>query len=128
MNWLSCEPPKNSLIAATTGRMLISSLGVAFSGSTMDMRSRTTRSMRNRPTRNCCWMSSPTARTRRLPRWSMSSALPLPLFSSTIRDDLHEVVLGERARLHRDVEPELAIQLVPADLREVVAAEVEEQR
>src|SRR5438552_2051992 len=44
------------------------SFGVAFSGSTIDMRSRTTRSMRSRPTRNWLWMSSPTARTRRLPR------------------------------------------------------------
>src|SRR5205807_445129 len=43
-------------------------------------------------------------------------------------DDLHQVVVRERARLHREIEPELAVQLVPADLREVVAAEVEEER
>ncbi len=44
------------------------------------------------------------------------------------RDDLHQVVVRERARLHRQVEAELAIQLVAADLREVVAPEVEEER
>src|SRR6185503_12357217 len=44
------------------------------------------------------------------------------------RDDADEVVLRQRARLHRDVEAELAVQLVAPDLREVVAAEVEEQR
>ena len=33
MNCESCEPPKNSFIAATTGRMLISAFGVAVSGS-----------------------------------------------------------------------------------------------
>ena len=43
-------------------------------------------------------------------------------------DDLHEVVVRERAGLHRKVEAELAVQLVAADLREVVATEVEEQR
>ena len=40
MNCESCEPPKNSFIAATTGRMLISALGVAWSGSVIVMRSR----------------------------------------------------------------------------------------
>ena len=73
MNWLSCEEPKNSLIAATTGRMLMSVCGVIASTSWVVMRSRTTRSMRDRPTRNWFWMSSPTERTRRLPKWSMSS-------------------------------------------------------
>ena len=82
MNWLSWLPPKNSFIAATTGRMLMSELGVACSGSVMVIRSLTTRSMRRRPIRNWFWMSSPLARMRRLPRWSMSSAWPRPLFSS----------------------------------------------
>src|SRR5256885_2115997 len=44
------------------------------------------------------------------------------------RDDLHEVLVGEGARGHGLVEAELPIQLVPADLGEVVAAEVEEER
>ena len=38
-------------VAATTGRMLIRLSGVTCSGSRIDMRSRTTRSMRNRPMR-----------------------------------------------------------------------------
>ncbi len=37
------------------------------------MRSRTTRSIRERPTRIWFWISSPTVRRRRLPKWSMSS-------------------------------------------------------
>ena len=73
MNWLSWLPPKNSFIAATTGRMLMSAFGVALSISWIVIRSRTTRSMRRRPIRNAFWISSPLARMRRLPRWSMSS-------------------------------------------------------
>ena len=73
MNCESCEVPKNSLIAATTGRMLIRVCGVIASTSCVVMRSRTTRSMRERPTRIWFWMSSPTVRRRRLPKWSMSS-------------------------------------------------------
>jgi hypothetical protein len=45
MNWLSWLPPKNSFIAATTGRMLMRALGVALSISWIVIRSRTTRSM-----------------------------------------------------------------------------------
>ena len=68
MNWLSCELPKNSRIAATTGRILISETGVSPSGSRIDIRSRTTRSIRRSPTRSLFWISSPTVFTRRLPR------------------------------------------------------------
>ena len=49
MNWLSCEVPKNSLMVAFTGRMLISDCGVMASASCVVMRSRTTRSIRLRP-------------------------------------------------------------------------------
>ena len=73
MNWLSWLEPKNSLMAATTGRMLMSVWGVIASTSWVVMRSRTTRSMRERPTRTWFWISSPTDRTRRFPKWSMSS-------------------------------------------------------
>ena len=73
MNWDSCDVPKNSLIAATTGRMLIRVCGVIASTSWVVIRSRTTRSMRERPTRIWFWISSPTVRRRRLPKWSMSS-------------------------------------------------------
>ena len=55
-----------------------------LSGSdTIDMRSRTSRAMRLRPTENWLAISSPTERTRRLPRWSMSSVSPRPSCSST---------------------------------------------
>ena len=66
MNCDSCEVPKNSLMAATTGRMLIRVCGVMASTSWVVMRSRTTRSMRDRPTRTWFWISSPTDRIRRL--------------------------------------------------------------
>ena len=74
MNWLSCDVPKNSLIAATTGRMLMSVWGVIASTSCVVMRSRTTRSMRDKPMRTWFWMSSPTDRMRRFAKWSWSSS------------------------------------------------------
>ena len=56
--------------------------GVALSSSWIVIRSRTTRSMRRRPIRNAFWISSPLARMRRLPRWSMSSLGWRPRFDS----------------------------------------------
>ena len=54
MNWDSGEEPKNSLIAAITGRMFISAAGVTLSGSCACkvIRSLTTRSIREKPIRN----------------------------------------------------------------------------
>ncbi len=46
MNCDSCEEPKNSFCAATTGRMLMIVCGVIVSASSVVRRSRTTRSMR----------------------------------------------------------------------------------
>ena len=46
MNCESCEEPKNSFSAATTGRMLMIVCGVIVSTSSVVIRSRTTRSMR----------------------------------------------------------------------------------
>ena len=46
MNCDSCEEPKNSFIAATTGRMLMIVCGVIASESSVVRRSRTTRSIR----------------------------------------------------------------------------------
>ena len=82
MNCESWLEPKNSLIAATTGRALIRLADVTVAASVMVMRSLMIRSMRIRPMRNWFCSSSPTARTRRLPRWSMSSASPVPLLSA----------------------------------------------
>ena len=73
MNWESWLVPKNSLMAATTGRMLMSVCGVMASTSCVVMRSRTTRSIRDRPMRTWFWISSPTERMRRLAKWSWSS-------------------------------------------------------
>src|SRR3954453_9219075 len=42
-------------------------------------------------------------------------------------DQLHDVVLGQRALVERLVQVEAAVQLVTADAREVVALRVEEQ-
>ena len=73
MNCESWLVPKNSLMAATTGRMLISEVGVMDSTSWVVIRSRTTLSMRDRPIRSWFWISSPTDRMRRLAKWSWSS-------------------------------------------------------
>ena len=78
MNWLSCEEPKNSRTAAAAGLALIRSCGMTVSMSTLDMRSLIARSIRSRPTRYWFSRSSPTERTRRLPRLSMSSISPRP--------------------------------------------------
>ncbi len=83
MNWDSCEEPKNSRTAAAAGLALIRSCGMTVSISTELMRSLMARSMRSRPTRYWFSISSPTERTRRLPRWSMSSMSPLPSRRST---------------------------------------------
>ncbi len=82
MNWLSCEEPKNSRTAAAAGFALMRSCGITVSMSTEPMRSRIARSMRSRPTRYWFSISSPTERTRRLPRLSMSSMVPRPSFNS----------------------------------------------
>jgi len=52
MNWESWLEPKNSLMAATTGRALINDAEVTVVGSLMVMRSLMIRSMRIRPIRN----------------------------------------------------------------------------
>ena len=74
MNCDSCELPKNAWITALTVRAFTRSSSVIFSGSLlMLIRSLMSRAMRERPTENWLAISSPTERTRRLPRWSMSS-------------------------------------------------------
>jgi len=73
MNWLSWLVAKNSFTAATTGRMLMSDCGVMASTSWVLIRSRTTRSILESPTRIWFWMSSPTERMRRFAKWSWSS-------------------------------------------------------
>ncbi len=85
MNCESCDVPKNSRMDATTGRMLMSVCGVIASTSCVVMRSRTTRSIRDRPVRTWFWMSSPTARMRRLPKWSMSSVSTRTSTASPLR-------------------------------------------
>ena len=60
------------------------------------MRSLIARSMRTRPMRYWFSSSSPTARTRRLPRWSMSSIVALAVLEvDQVADDLEDVPLGE---------------------------------
>ena len=68
MNWLSWLEPKNSRTAAAAGLALIRSCGMTVSMSTELMRSLIARSMRKRPMRYWFSISSPTERTRRLPR------------------------------------------------------------
>ena len=79
MNCESWLDPKNSLIEAATGLALMISCGIRFSASASDSRSFTALSTRTRPRRNWFSTISPTERTRRLPRWSISSTVPWPL-------------------------------------------------
>ena len=130
MNCESWLEPKNSLMEATIGRMLMSDCGVISSTSCVVMRSRTTRSMRARPIRNWFWISSPTLRMRRLPKWSMSSIVVavggLPQLDQ-VADGGQDVLVRQRGLLVGQLEAELLVDLVAADLREVVALRVEEQ-
>ena len=129
MNCDSCEEPKNSRTAAAAGLALIRSCGMTVSMSTEDMRSLMARSMRSRPTRYWFSISSPTERTRRLPRWSMSSISPLPSRRSTsVLHHREDVVLAQDAHGVLGVEVETHVHLHAADGREVVALAIEEQR
>ena len=119
--------------------MLISVCGVIASTSWVVIRSRTTRSIRARPSRTWFWISSPTVRRRRLPKWSMSSVsigmtgrrrLHLVLAGvqpDEVLDGGDDVVLGQRALPDRQAQAELLVDLVPADLGEVVPLRVEVQ-
>jgi hypothetical protein len=68
----------------------------------MLMRSLIARSMRTRPMRYWFSISSPTARTRRLPRWSMSSIDAAAVAQlDQVADRLEDVALGEHGGLDR---------------------------
>ncbi len=85
------------------------------------------RSMRTRPMRNWFSSSSPTARTRRLPRWSMSSTTPMFLRSlKQILDRRNEVRRIERAVVERRVQAHFDVELQAADTAEIVLARIEE--
>src|SRR5258705_52143 len=65
MNWLSCDEPKNSRIAAMTGLAFTRSCGIAVDISWYTLIfSLMARSIRTRPMRNWFSSSSPTARAR----------------------------------------------------------------
>jgi len=80
MNCESWDDPKNSLMTADTGFALMMSWGISVSMSCSPIFSRMARSTRTSPIRNWFSISSPTVRTRRFPRLSMSSASPTPFF------------------------------------------------
>ena len=74
--------------------------------SEIDIRSLTARSMRVRPTRNWFSSSSPTERTRRLPRWSMSSVgFAAELDHQQVADDGDDVLAAQRLGVERGVDP-----------------------
>jgi hypothetical protein len=92
------------------------------------MRSLIARSMRSRPTRYWFSISSPTERTRRLPRWSMSSISPRPSRSST--SALMQAMMSSLRSVRcvsGGVEVETHVHLHAAHGRQVVALGVEEQ-
>ena len=92
------------------------------------MRSLIARSMRSRPTRYWFSSSSPTERTRRLPRLSMSSISPRPSRRPTrVLQHLQHVFLADDANIVGAVEFEADVHLHAADRRQVVALLIEEQ-
>jgi len=123
------------------GRMLMSVWGAIASTSWVFMRSRTTRSMRERPVRRAFWISSPTLRMRRLAKWSWSSMWYVSPCGAVARQvqqvrrrgqdlGLGEHVHGDVRTLQQvaeefdvlgDFVAELAVKLVAADATEVVA-------
>ena len=82
MNCESWLDPKNSFITALTGLGLMRSCGMSVSSSPRLILSFTALSILNRPILYWFSRSSPTERTRRFPRWSMSSTEPCPFLSS----------------------------------------------
>ena len=81
MNCESCDVPKNELITDDSVLALIKSTGVNTSLSRTFMRSRIVRAMRTKPTENWFDNCSPTVRTRRFDRWSISSTSAFELIS-----------------------------------------------
>ena len=85
--------------------------------------------MRSRPMRYWFSISSPTERTRRLPRLSMSSIWPRPSFSSlrifTVRS--RSSLRSTRIESGTSVEAQPHVHLHPADRRQIVAVAIEEQ-
>ena len=79
--------------------------------------------------RNWFWTSSPTVRTRRLPKWSMSStrldSSPACVQGQQVADGLDDVLAREDAALLLGGELELLVDLVATNARQVVALVVE---
>ena len=128
MNCDSGFVPKNALITLLIVRALTRSCGVRFSLSRMFIRSRIVRAMRARPMLNCCGdllADRPHAAVAEMID-IIDRALLLLQFDQVI-DDRDDVLLGQRGRRHRDVETELAVDAVAADVAEIVPLLVEEE-
>ena len=94
-----------------------------------DMRSLMARSMRRRPTRYWFSINSPTERTRRLPRLSMSSISPLPFTQFDQRlDDGEDVLLAKHAHGVLGNRAPDACSSSRGRRREIVALGIKEQR
>src|SRR3989304_5220234 len=118
MNCESCEEPKNSFSAATTGRMLMIVCGVIVSTSSVVIRSRTPRSTGKRPRRRA-------ALAREVLRVLGHAEL-----HGKIDEPSHERqdVLGRQdASVLWHLHAEALVQFVATDLREVIALGIEEQ-
>ena len=81
INSTKVEVPKNELITEESVLALIRSTGVKTSLSRTFIRSRMVRAMRTKPTENWLESCSPTVRTRRFERWSISSTSAFELMS-----------------------------------------------
>ena len=77
INCDNCDVPKNSETKLINGLTLITSCGCIFAIFGLDNASRTNLSIRNIPARKFCSNNSPTARTRRFDKLSISSIVSL---------------------------------------------------
>ena len=146
MNCESCEEPKNSFSAATTGRMLMIVWGVIVSTSSVVIRSRTTRSMVEADAERLLDQLAGGAQApvpevlvlvelgadgpRSRPIASAAKSFEssgTPSAAATRASDEREDVLRRDTAVVGHVDAETLIQLVAADFGQVVALRVEEE-
>src|ERR1700756_3593003 len=114
MNWLNCELPKNSRMAAMTGLALTKSCGMAVDISWYTLIfSLMARSMRTRPMRNWVSRSSPPARTTAAVAEMVDVVHHADVLAQLeeILDGRNEVGSVQGAIVERGVEPHLDVEL-----------------
>ena len=130
MNWLNWERPKKSRTTALSDLGLISFCGVIWStpASKRVMRSRTSRSVRARPTRH--WLASKLSDRPNAPAAEVINIVGHPLPFAQLHQILHgrnEVVLDEDSLLLPDLKSKFLIDLVPSDPSEIITLRIKEE-